>query len=337
MLYFVLNQAQTIAGVLNDASDVSHWRKFAEGIKTAANERLWDEKRGLYRDSLSSTLYPQDGNVWAIKANLTTSKSQVKRISKELHARWGPFGAPAPECWGSTVNPMATGFELEAHYIAGNPEYSVGLMEFMWGHYLLDDPRMTNSTYLERYSQDGSLTYAPVTNHARIDHVHPWSTGPNIALSKYAAGIRLTGPGGKDWQFWPQPGNLTDVQAGFETGRGDFSAHWRSSKTNGHRENWSFCFRAPPGTTGLARLDNVDDIDNICLRRQSHSDGILVQGTNGIGDGDGCVPLHRRFDSGGSYDLDDNRDGMVLRVEVDHVVIDGLKGGIHWCVTNDSK
>lgn len=331
MLYFVLNQAQTIAGVLKDTSEVPRWQTFAENLKTAANECLWDEQKGLYRDNLTSTLYPQDGNVWAVKANLTMSKSQIKSISKELHARWGPFGAPAPECFGSTVNPMATGFELEAHYIAGNPEYSVGLMEFMWGHYLLDDPRMTNSTYLERYSQDGSLTYAPVTNDARIDHTHPWSTGPNIALSKYAAGIRLTGPNGKLWQFWPQPGNLTDVQAGFETGRGKFSAHWRSSKKNGHEDDWSYCFRAPPGTAGSVKIEHVNDDRSIRLQRQDDNGGILVQG---YGD-NGGIPLQRRGDSGGRHEPDVDNQGLVLSFEDDHVVIEGLEGGAGWCVSND--
>lgn len=40
-------------------------------------------------------------------------------------------------------------------------------MRLQWGDFMLDDPRMTNSTFIEGYSADGSLHYAPYPDDAR--------------------------------------------------------------------------------------------------------------------------------------------------------------------------
>lgn len=44
---------------------------------------------------------------------------------------------------------------------------ALDLMRIEWGNYMLDDPRMTNSTFIEGYSADGSLHYSPYSNDPR--------------------------------------------------------------------------------------------------------------------------------------------------------------------------
>lgn len=78
---------------------------------------------------------------------------------------------------------------------------------------------MTQSTFIEGYSTEGAIHYAPYTNDARISHAHGWSTGPTFALTNYAASIRLTGPGSATWLMVPQPVNVTNVDAGLSTAR----------------------------------------------------------------------------------------------------------------------
>ncbi|KAL5359241.1 Six-hairpin glycosidase-like protein [Aspergillus floccosus] len=245
ILYFVLNEAIDLAKALKDEKSSSDWASIASKIKAATNGHLWDTNAGLYRDNETTTLHPQDGNAWAIKANLTVSQAQKQEISSALSSRWGPYGAPAPEA-GETVSPFIGGFELQAHYLSGRAEKALELMRRQWG-FMLDDPRMTQSTFIEGYSTDGSLHYAPYTNDARVSHAHGWSTGPTAALTFFAAGLHLTGPAGATWRFAPQPGNLTSVDAGFSTVLGSFDTTFERSENGGYSR---LRFSTPRGTVG---------------------------------------------------------------------------------------
>lgn len=179
-----------------------------------------------------------------MKSNLTQSISQIRRISQSLRNRWGKYGAPAPEA-GRTISPFISGFELQAHYIAGSPNSALDLLRLEWG-FMMDDPRMTNSTFIEGYSSDGSLHYEPYTNDLRVSHAHGWSTGPTSVLMNYAAGLRLKSAAGATWSIAPQPGNLTSVDAGFVTKLGTFAIDFEvRDGTYQHLR-----FSTPIGTTG---------------------------------------------------------------------------------------
>lgn len=245
ILYYVLNQSQDLARALNDQNTTTTWSHTAATLKQTANNLLWDAKAGLYKDNETTTLHPQDGNTWAIKANLTLSPSQAAQISQSLQPRWGPYGAPAPEAH-STVSPFISGFELQAHYLSGNAQRALDLIRLQWG-FMLDDPRMTNSTFIEGYSTDGSLQYAPYTNTPRVSFAHGWSTGPTAALTFYTGGMRLVGAAGERWVFAPRPGDLTDVRVGFETPVGEFSAWY----TCGEHGFTGAGFVTPVGTVGM--------------------------------------------------------------------------------------
>lgn len=248
ILYHTINLGMLLARDLNDTSVISRYTKYAANIKTAANSRLWDDTVNLYRDNDTqplTTLHPQDGNSWAVVSNLTLSPNQAKNISTALSKRWGPFGAPAPEA-GPTVSPFISGFELQAHYLAGQPQLAVQLMKRMWADFMLDSPHVTNSTFIEGYSTNGDLHYAPYRNDPRISHAHGWATGPTSALTFYGAGLRITSTGGKTWIVEPQPGGLTSLHAGFQTILGTYSVN--VSMAGG--TEMSLEFEAPSGTAG---------------------------------------------------------------------------------------
>ena len=128
-------------------------------------------------------------------------------------------------------------------------------MRVQWG-FMLDDARMTNSTFIEGYSTDGSLQYAPYKNTPRVSHAHGWSTGPTAALTFFTAGLQLTGPAGKKWYYAPQPGDLTDVHAGFETKLGVFSSAFKRTARSGYYT--SLEFSAPDGTLGDVSLPGTN-------------------------------------------------------------------------------
>ena len=246
ILKHTLDVAVTLAYAVNDTAHVATWTNASTAIATAANTLLWDSTASLYKDNETTTLHPQDGNVWSIISGLATANRSTA-VSSALAARWGPYGAPAPEA-GTTVSPFITGFELQAHFLAGAPQRAIDLMRFMWADFMLDDPRMTNSTYIEGYDTSGALHYPAYADDARISHSHGWSSGPVLALSTFAAGLHVLNK--TNWVAHPQPGNLTQVEAGFKVAHGSYAANY-SAVAKGAR----YTFSTPAGTKGSLVLD----------------------------------------------------------------------------------
>lgn len=247
ILKHTLDVAVALAYAVNDTSHIASWSNASTAIASAANTLLWDSTASLYKDNETTTLHPQDGNVWSVISGIA-SANQSTAISAALAARWGPYGAPAPEA-GSTVSPFISGFELQAHFLAGQPQRAIDLMRFMWADFMLDDPRMTNSTYIEGYDTSGALHYPAYADDARISHSHGWSSGPVLALSTFAAGLHVLNA--TSWVAHPQPGNLTNVEAGFRVGHESYAAKY-SVTADGTR----YTFSTPAGTQGSLFLDS---------------------------------------------------------------------------------
>jgi hypothetical protein len=262
ILYYTLNQGIALASALNDTSPISSWQTTADTIKSAANALLWNETAGMYVDNETTTLMPQDGNSWAVVANLTLNVSQAVSISAKLAERWTPYGAPALEA-ADAISPFISGFELQTHFLANNVTAALDLMRLMWG-FMLDDPRMTNSTFIEGYSTTGELHYAPYLNDARISHAHGWATGPTSSLTFYVAGIQLLSAGGMTWRIAPALGDLKLADAGFSTSLGFFS-----SKTQISDIGWTLEFEAPEGTTGEVKFPSASSIGKVTMKEIS--------------------------------------------------------------------
>lgn len=120
----------------------------------------------------------------------------------------------------------------------------------MWGDFMLDDPRVTNSTFIEGYSTNGDLHYAPYSNDPRISHAHGWATGPTSTLTFFGAGLQVTSAAGKTWLIEPQLGGLQNIEAGYQTNVGSFSSHAMATEGGG----LNVTFSTPPGTSGTVRL-----------------------------------------------------------------------------------
>jgi hypothetical protein len=261
ILYYTINQGVQLAEALNDTGLIANWTSTAARVKSAANELLWDEEVGMYRDNETTRLMPQDGNTWAVVANLTTNASQTERISSNLVRRWTPYGAPALEA-ADAISPFISGFELQTHFLAANASAGLALMRLQWG-FMLDDPRMTNSTFIEGYSSTGELHYAPYLNDARISHAHGWATGPTSSLTFYVGGVQLLSAGGKTWRIAPQLGDLKHVDAGFSTSLGFFGV-----KTEMLDRTVEMELETPLGTMGEVRVPVLACNGHVLLQDQ---------------------------------------------------------------------
>ena len=244
-----------MANILNCTSYAANWTAVATMLKKAANLLLWDNSTSLFRDNETTSLYPQDGNSWAVVSNITNSAAQKTAITDALRSRWGPYGAPAPEAntTPETISPFISYFELLAHYSAGNATAALELTRLQWG-FMLDDPRMTNSTFIEGFSVDGSLHYA-YTNDARVSHAHGWSTGPTSLLTFQTAGLRPVSAGSREWAVAPRLGGLENVEAGYIAPLGTFSIKAEGNKSSDMVTALSFS--APEGTIGSVSVPGV--------------------------------------------------------------------------------
>ncbi|KAG6908504.1 hypothetical protein DXG01_004438 [Tephrocybe rancida] len=229
ILYRVLTTATELAKQLNVTSLASAWAANATSLKQKFNDAFWLEDVGLYRDNATTTLCPQDANSFAVLFNLTTSAGQADRVSEGLESNWNELGPVAPEL-PDTISPFISGFELQAHFESGNDARALDLLRRTWG-YILYTPLSVQSTLLEGFTANGSLSYRSYRGYnydsAYTSHAHGWSAGPTPALTFYVLGLRITSPQGRTWTLSPHVGGgLPGAEGGFETPLGTYAVKW---------------------------------------------------------------------------------------------------------------
>ncbi|RPA94713.1 Six-hairpin glycosidase [Choiromyces venosus 120613-1] len=209
ILYHILALGISLAETLHDTSVIHEYKSYRQGIASAANTLLWNPSTNLFRQ--------RDHNLPPPRWQRLGDKSRpYPALPLTPHFRGTRRQMDA-------ISPFTSRFELEAHFLSNQ----IVLIRKMWGDFMLDDPRMINSTFLEGYSVAGELHYASYVNNPRISHAHGWATGPTSTMTTFIAGLQLVGPAGKTWIFAPQLGNLEHAEAGVETVLGLFSLMWR--------------------------------------------------------------------------------------------------------------
>lgn len=251
LLYQTLLTGADLAKALGDNELAIRYLANATTVKAAYNTLLWDAKAGMYRDNDTTTLHPEDGNSLAVEFNLTTSESQIQAISQGLTKFWTDIGPVTPEL-ADTIIPFVGGFELRAHFIAGQGERALDLIRKEWG-YMLYTNLSVQSTLLEGFTANGSLGYRSAVGYdhdfSYTSHAHGWSTGPTPALSFHVLGLQITTPLGATWSLKPVLSGLSAAEGGFETGLGWFGVKWSVAKGT-----LTVVVTAPDGTSGVVGL-----------------------------------------------------------------------------------
>ncbi|KAJ6623288.1 Six-hairpin glycosidase [Mycena sp. CBHHK59/15] len=255
ILYRVLLTSASLASYLNLTSLASAWTQNATTLKQNFNEAFWVESLGMYRDNVTTTLCPQDANSFAVLFNITSSTEQAASVSAGLEKNWNEFGPVAPEL-PDTISPFISGFELQAHFEAGNASRAMDLLHREWG-YMLYTNLSVESTLLEGFTANGSLWYRSYRGYnydpAYTSHAHGWSSGPTSALTIYVLGLSVTAPQGAEWLLSPHLAGLPSAEGGFETGLGWYGASW-TVKTAGRTTTFSLSVDVPVGTSGVFRV-----------------------------------------------------------------------------------
>ncbi|QRV81298.1 alpha-L-rhamnosidase [Ceratobasidium sp. AG-Ba] len=242
-----LEKMVALSSEIGDSVDSVYWAQTVEDVKRAINDRLWDENQGMYRDNTTSTLSPQDGNSLALWFGVVNSREKSVRVSEGLKKNWNEYGAVAPESPGM-ISTFISGFELIAHFGAGQPQTAIDLIRLMWG-YVWNAPYSVQSSLIEGYYKDGRCYYPfQAYDPSYISHAHPWASGPSIVLSRNVAGLEFTDPTHTSWSVIPEVGvDLEFAVAGVSSASGKLLVSgW--SKTS----EWSFemAVMVPLGTHG---------------------------------------------------------------------------------------
>ncbi|KIK50530.1 glycoside hydrolase family 78 protein [Collybiopsis luxurians FD-317 M1] len=255
ILYRVLITGSELATYANQTTLSTAWARNASSLKTNFNNAFWMPEVGMYRDNTTTTLAPQDANSFAILFNLTMNASQAAQVSEGLEKNWVDLGPVPPEL-PDTISPFISGFELQAHFVAGNDSRAFDLLHREWG-YILYTNLSVQSTLLEGMTANGSLFYRYYQGYnddaAYTSHAHGWSSGPTSALTIYVAGLSVTSPQGKTWNLEPHIGGPMDTaQAGFSTALGWYEIIWERAGKSGLNLNVT----TPEGTNGVFTLPN---------------------------------------------------------------------------------
>ncbi|KAF5389069.1 hypothetical protein D9757_004994 [Collybiopsis confluens] len=258
LLYETLVTASELATALGNSSLARAYTANATSVKAAINDLLWDEGAGLFKDNDASTLHPQDGNSLAVLFNATNNASQIQSISEGLTQFWTDIGPLSPEL-NDTIIPFVGGFELQAHFIAGQGERALDLLHREWG-YMLYTNLSVQSTMLEGFTANGSLGYRSAAgynfDHSYTSHAHGWSTGPTFSLTFHLVGLTITSPQGATWSVAPVLSGLDAAQGGFETGLGSFGADW----TLANNKTFTITVNTPSGTKGTVTLPGAGEV-----------------------------------------------------------------------------
>lgn len=139
--------------------------------------------------------------------------------------------------------------------------------------FMLDDPRMTKSTFVEGYAFSGEIKYAPYKNDPRISHAHGWATGPTSTLTFLIAGIQLEEAGGKKWLIKPSLGDLMTAEAGFKTSLGDFSVSNKKDESGGFEME----FETPEGTEGGLSVEYPDGGGTLMVQSMTTGETKMIE------------------------------------------------------------
>lgn len=259
-LYHTLNTGAELAEWVGDTTGLSsNWTTRAQNLQAAVNADCYDDAYGAFKDNATATtLHPQDANSMSILFGVA-DEDRVQSISERLTDNWTPIGAVAPEL-PENISPFISSFEIQAHFVAGQPDRALDLIRRSWGWYI-NNPNGTGSTVIEGYLANATFEYRSSRGYyydaSYISHAHGWSSGPTSALINYVLGLSVTGRAGSTWQLAPQFGDLTSVEGGFTSSLGQFQASWSRASSQASA-SYDLSFQVPDGTTGSVILPAVN-------------------------------------------------------------------------------
>jgi alpha-L-rhamnosidase-like protein len=226
LAYGVLRGAAFVARTYrNDSGAATAYDTKADALRAAINANMFDPARGLYRETPTTAVYPQDGNSLALWFGIPANQVIRAWVTKSLRSMFTQYGAPTPERVGA-ISTFPGSMEVHGLFAAHDPSAALDLIRREWG-YMLDSPNGTRSTFWEGFKTDGSFDYSG----SYMSASHGWATGPTAALTFYVLGLQPDGH--SQFRFVPQPGDLTSASGRLTLPGGVADASWTRDPVTG--------------------------------------------------------------------------------------------------------
>jgi alpha-L-rhamnosidase len=189
---------ERIARVLGKEEDAADFSARASRARTAINEKLFDEARGVYVDGEGSTHAAQHANFFPLAFGVVPTE-RVDRVIQFLRDR------------GMACSVYGAQYLLEALYQHGAAEAALKLMtakdERGWWNMREAGSTMTWEAWNAKAKPN-------------LDWNHAWGAAPANILPRYVVGVRPLAPGFSQVLIEPHCGNLEWVEALVPTIRG---------------------------------------------------------------------------------------------------------------------
>jgi hypothetical protein len=238
-----LSLMSQIAMALGKQNDAQFYKDRAEQVKASINEKLYDEKRGVYVDCEDSTHAALHANMFPLAFDLTP-EAKVASVVEFIKSR------------GMACSVYGAQYLLEALYKAGEAEYALELMtarhDRSWPHMIYD---VGTTVTLEAWD---------IKYKNNLDWNHAWGAAPANIIPRYLMGVQPVEPGFRSLQIKPQVADLTFARAKVPTIRGQIHVSVEQNeqlyllKTTIPGNTWATVFVPKFGDSNRVEIDGVE-------------------------------------------------------------------------------
>ncbi|MCD6597932.1 MAG: alpha-L-rhamnosidase, partial [Bacteroidales bacterium] len=203
-----------LAGYLSKEKDAIFYNQKAEQVKAVINDKLFDEKRGIYVDGENSQHASLHANMMPLAFGLVPQEyiSTVVAFIKSRGMACSVYGAQ---------------YLMEGLYAAGEETYAFGLLTSTGDRSWYNMIRSGSTISMEAWD----MKYKP-----NSDWNHAWGAVPANIIPRSLWGIQPTKPGFSQAIIKPQLANLSYAEIKVPTIRGFIKAEF---KTNGNKREFS--------------------------------------------------------------------------------------------------
>jgi alpha-L-rhamnosidase len=233
LYYRALTNAAALAQALGHMDEGAALTQLAALVKSEVNATLFDAAAGRYDlSNLDRTTVAQDANILAVLYGVALPDRTASVLQSTEAALQTPHGPRAfsSGSGANVISPFISGFDVYAHFEAGDAAGALALIRTVWVQHMTHDKPFYSGAVFETLNLDGT----PENPTRTLSHA--WGSGPTSALSKYVLGVRPVEPGYKTWLVEPQPGDLSWAEGTVPTPQGPVGVAW---------------YRGTPGFFGL--------------------------------------------------------------------------------------
>ena len=198
-----------LAKALGKDADAANYAARERMAQIAFQEKLFDAKRGVYRDGEGTDHTSQHANLFPLALGLVPVEHRAS-VTKFVASR------------GMDCSVYAAPYLLAGLFQNGDDQQAISLMtaatDRSWRHMVESGTTITWEAWDKKYKPN-------------LDWSHAWGATPANLLPRFVLGVQSLAPGWKQALVEPHPGSLTFAAGKAPTPLGPVLVDWRNDKT----------------------------------------------------------------------------------------------------------